>query len=87
LNTTQFNAYANSEDMATAWIQSSSVSSASTRSDPFMNVVDPLAFSRRILELLKAGPEETLELSLLKNGKVLIGKTESERGMENAAPV
>jgi hypothetical protein len=48
----------------------------------FMNVVDPLAFSRRILELLKAGPEDTLELSLLRNGCVLVSRSGKEAAKE-----
>jgi hypothetical protein len=36
--------------------------------------VDPAGLASRILELLKAGPEDTLELSLLKDGSLRITK-------------
>jgi hypothetical protein len=43
-----------------------------------MNVVDAAGLSRRILELLRLGPEGVVELSLLKSGAVLVSKSQED---------
>jgi hypothetical protein len=43
-----------------------------------MNSVDFSGLGKRIAELLRLGPEGTIELSLTRGGQVLISKSEAE---------
>jgi len=43
-----------------------------------MQTVDPVSLARKILDLLKAKTGSEIELSLLRNGAVLLSRSEAE---------
>jgi len=47
-----------------------------------MKSVDAIGLSHRVLELLRAGPESTLQLDLLRDGSLRISKLDSETPKE-----